>query len=104
MSDDYEAFLQRKSQIGDNRGFPATFIPDAMFQFQKAGTSWAIENGRAAILAAPGLGKSLMELTWAQNVVEHTNKPVILPTPIAVGPQMVREAQKFGIDAEVSRD
>lgn len=45
-----------------------------------------------------------MQLVTAQNIVEKTNKPVLILTPLAVGHQTVREAQKFGIDAAVSRD
>jgi hypothetical protein len=37
-----------------------------------------------------------MELVWAQNVHEHTGKPVLLATPLAVGFQFEQEAEKFG--------
>jgi hypothetical protein len=45
-----------------------------------------------------------MQLTWAQNVVEKTSGRVLVLTPLAVGSQTVREAQKFGLQAEQSRD
>src|SRR5947209_949317 len=51
-----------------------------------------------------GLGKTPMQLTWADNVVRHVNRPVLVLTPLAVGSQTVREAVKFGFDAEQSRD
>lgn len=45
-----------------------------------------------------------MQLVWAENVVRHTNKPVLVLTPLAVSAQTVREAAKFGVDAVRSQD
>ena len=100
----YGAFLEGKRQSGEAHGFAATFLPDALFDFQRALVEWAVRQGRAALFADTGLGKSLMALTWAENVVRHTNKPVLLLTPIAVGPQFVAEGEKFGIACVRSRD
>lgn len=47
---------------------------------------------------------SLMALTWCENVLRHTNKPVLIVTPIAVGMQFESEGEKFGIECHVSRD
>ena len=79
-------------------------MPDFLFPFQRALTTWAIEKGRCAIFADCGLGKTPMQLVWAQNVVEKTCKPVLVLTPLSVGAQTVREAEKFGIEAKQSRD
>ncbi len=46
-----------------------------------------------------GLGKTLMQLVYAENVVRHTNRPVLVLTPLAVAAQTVAEAAKFGVDA-----
>ncbi len=100
----YEDFIERKSQIGGKSGFKPLWIPDWLFDFQKAATSWAIEKGKAALIADCGLGKSPMELVWGENVVRHTNMPVLLLSPIAVSNQMVREADKFGIECKRSND
>ena len=101
---DYRVFLERKTHLGNLSGFKPVFMPDFLFPFQRALTTWAIEKGRAAIFADCGLGKTPMQLVWAQNVVEKTCKPVLILTPLAVGQQTVREAHKFGIDAKQSRD
>ena len=45
-----------------------------------------------------------MQLVWAENVRRKTNKPVLILTPLAVSAQTVREAEKFGIDCQQSRD
>jgi hypothetical protein len=101
---DYETFLDRKTHIGSNSGFKPLFMPKFLFPFQRAISEWAIEQGRGAIFADCGLGKTPIQLVWSQNVVEKTCKPVLILTPLSVGSQTVREADKFGIEAKQSRD
>jgi hypothetical protein len=95
----YERFIHRKSQIGGMFGFEPLFMPDFLFDFQRALVEWAARRGKAAIFADCGLGKTPMQLVWAENVVRKTNQPVLILTPLAVGQQTVREAAKFGIEA-----
>ena len=97
-------FLERRTQLDSMAGFEPLWIPDFLFGFQRLMDEWAIRQGRSALLADCGLGKSPMELVWAQNVHLHTGKPVLLLTPPAVGGQMEEEAAKFGVEAAVSRN
>lgn len=101
---DYAAFLDRKTQLGAMSGFDPVWMPDFLFDFQKALLEWAIRKGRAAIFADCGLGKTPMQLVWAENVVRKTNGRVLIATPLAVGQQTIGEAAKFSIDATRSRD
>lgn len=102
---EYREYLSRKEQCESLEGFAPTFTPDYLFDFQKAILDWSLRKGRSAIFADCGLGKSIMELVWAINVCDKTSGRVLLITPIAVGQQMMHEAEKFGIDgAERSRD
>lgn len=98
-SDDYTAFLARKAQYGAASGFAPVFDLPALFAFQRALVTWAVQRGRAALFADCGLGKTPMQLAWAENVVRHTNRPVLVATPLAVSHQVVAEAAKFGIEA-----
>lgn len=100
----YDRFLSGKAQVGGDHGFEPVWMPDILFDFQRALTAWAVRRGRAAIFADCGLGKSGMQLVWAENVVRHTNRPVLVLTPLAVGGQTVREAEKFGVSAVRSGD
>lgn len=95
----YEEFLERKAQLGSCDGFEPRFLPDSLFDFQRSLVEWAVRKGRAAIFADCGLGKTLMQLVYAENVVRETSRPVLIATPLAVGYQVIREAEKFGIDA-----
>ncbi len=99
VSDEYERFILEKAQIEGEHGFEATYIPDWLFPFQRNLVEWATKKGRAAIFADCGMGKTPMELVWAQNVVEHTGGRVLILTPLAVAMQFEAEAQKFSIDA-----
>jgi len=100
----YQTFLDRKSQIGSMSGFKPIFMPDFLFDFQKHLVEWSLLKGKSAMIADCGLGKSPMELVWAENVIRKTNKPVLILSPLAVSNQMVREAEKFGIEAKRSND
>jgi hypothetical protein len=100
----YEEFIQSKAQFGADSGFEPIWMPDFLFGFQKALVEWAIRKGRAAIFADCGLGKTPMQLVWAENVVRETNGRVLILAPLAVGSQTVREGVKFGIEVYQSRD
>lgn len=99
----YDEFIDSKSRVGVDSGFDPVWMPDFLFPFQQALTGWAVKKGRAAIFADCGLGKTAMQLVWAQNVVEKTNKPVLILTPLAVARQTIAEAAKFGIPAKYVR-
>lgn len=95
----YEAFLRTKSQEGADTGIEPTFMPESLFGFQAFLTSWALRKGRAAVFADCGLGKTPMQLVWAENMARHTGKPTLIAAPLAVSTQTVREGEKFGIEA-----
>ncbi len=101
---EYNSFLKNKIHLANQSGFAPLFLPDFLFPFQRDLVTWAVNKGRCAIFADCGLGKTPMQLVWAQNVVEKTNKPVLILTPLSVGAQTIREAGKFGIQAKQSRD
>ena len=100
----YERFLRDKTHAYDECGFEPAWMPDWLFDFQKSLVDYAVRKGRSAIFADCGLGKTPLQLVWAQNVVSHTNKSVLILTPLAVSHQTIREAEKFGIAAARSND
>lgn len=101
---DYDSFLLEKSQVDDDCGFEPTWLPDYLFDFQAALITWSLRKGRSALFEDCGLGKGLQELVWAVNVCRHTNGNVLIKAPLAVAGQLVREAEKFGIEAYHCRD
>lgn len=101
---EYAAFLHQKTQEGADTGIEPEWMPDELFPFQVDLTAWALRKGRAAIFADCGLGKTPMQLTWAENMARATGKPVLILTPLAVSSQTVREGEKFGIECARSSD
>jgi len=99
----YQEFLETKRLRRMEKGFKPLWIPDFLFDFQKQLCEWTIRTGRAAIFADCGLGKTPMQLVWAENVVRKTNKRVLILTPLAVARQTVREGEKFGIECLISK-
>lgn len=100
---DYEQFLESKAIFDPPTGL--TDLPDlppALFDFQRDIVRWALRRGRAAVFAQTGLGKSLIELSWAQAIWQSTGKNVLILAPLAVASQMVREGEKFGIPAKIA--
>lgn len=96
---DYAVFLESKRHEGAEHGFAPLCMHDRLYPFQQHLTEWAIRKGRAGVFADCGLGKTPMQLVWADNVVQRTGKSVLILTPLAVSYQTVREAEKFGIEA-----
>jgi len=100
----YSKFIESKSHNTEYHGFDPIFMPDFLFDFQRELTTWAIKKGRAAIFADCGLGKTPMQLVWAENVCRKENGNVLILTPLAVTAQTVREGEKFGINCQRCSD
>jgi hypothetical protein len=101
----YQEFIASKKHLLGEFGFKAKFIPDIAFDFQKHVIEKSIKKGRIANFLDTGLGKTLIQLSEAYNVVLHTNKKVLILTPLAVAFQFLIEAEKIGIDdIEYSKD
>jgi hypothetical protein len=101
----YKEFLETKRHSIGNYGFKANYIPDIAFDFQRHVIEKATLKGRSAVFLDTGLGKTLVQLSLAKNIVNHTNKKVLILTPLAVAFQFILEAEKLGIDdIEYSKD
>ncbi len=100
MSTEYLAFLEKKQKTHIQSGFDIqeSDLNYNMFPFQKFIVKRALKAGKYAIFADCGLGKSLMQLVWAEQVAVHTNKKVLILAPLAVVGQTMQEAVKFGVD------
>jgi len=102
---DYHTFLKTKQHSLGESGFEPTYFPDMAFDFQREIITRAVRKGRMAVFADTGLGKTLMQISIAQNVILKTNKRVLILTPLAVAFQFIIEAEKLGIyDIEYSKD
>ena len=103
---EYNEFLKTKTIVTKNSGFEIEReeLNSNLFEFQKDVVKWALMKGKAAIFASCGLGKSLMQLEWANQVYKKTGKNVLILAPLAVTEQTYREGLKFGIPSTVVED
>jgi len=101
----YQTFLDNKKHSKIDFGIEPSYLPDFLFDFQSKVTETLIRKGRGAGFLDTGLGKTLIELVSAVNYNRHTNKPVLIITPLAVAFQFIKEAEKFDMcDIEYSKD
>lgn len=101
----YDAYIARKLSTVPPTGIEDGFsVPGSLFPHQSALTAWAVRRGRAAIFADTGLGKSRMQLAWADAVHFHTMRPVLILAPLAVAAQTVDEGAALGIQVKHCRD
>jgi len=105
MKNDYEQFISQKRHSLNNYGFKANYIPDMAFDFQAHTIEKAMYRGRNANFLDTGLGKTLIQIALAENIIRHTNKKVLILTPLAVAFQFIIEAEKMGLgDIEYSKN
>lgn len=100
----YQQFLANKEFQHIAAGFDPVDLPECLKDFQADIVGWACRRGRAAVFADTGLGKTLMQLAWAEQVERETNKPVLVAAPLCVAQQTVSEGTKFGIDCKYMRE
>ena len=96
----YDSFIESKKKAFIACGFKAGELNKNLFDFQDYIVKIALEKGRFAIFADCGLGKTLMQLSWAHEVSMKTNQPVLILAPLAVVQQTIAEGERFGIEIE----
>lgn len=99
----YQEFLESKRHLQGNFGFDPLWIPDKAFDFQAHAITWAIRKGRAMVGFDCGMGKTVIQETFAENVRRKAGGNVLILTPLAVGAQAVAEGEKFGIECHRSK-
>ena len=97
---EYQEFLKQKQKAKEHKGFTALPMNDKLFPFQQFIVERNLSKGKHAVFADCGLGKTVMELETASQIVRHTNKPVLILSPLVVVAQTKREAEKFGFDLD----
>ena len=101
----YEEFLKSKKVRYVPSGFdvPDSELHREAFEFERDIVRWALKKGKAAIFADCGLGKTFMQLIWADAIHRKTGQDVLILAPLAVSSQTKREAERFGFDAAICK-
>lgn len=102
---DYSSFIAAKRHTSGEYGFDPVWMPDRAFDFQNHIITKATRKGRVGVFADTGLGKTLIQIAIAENVIRKTNGRVLILTPLAVAFQFIDEAEKIGVsDIEHIKD
>lgn len=99
----YEDFISNKAFVLESCGInvdPDELNP-MLFDFQRDIVRWALAKGRTAIFADCGLGKTIMQLEWADQIRRRTGGKVLILAPLAVSDQTKREGETFGIKVNI---
>lgn len=98
--EEYQKFLASKEKRIIESGFEVQDeeLNPQLFDFQKFCVKRALKKGKYALFESCGLGKTIQQLEWANQVHKHTDKPVLILAPLSVSMQTIDEGKKFGID------
>ena len=96
----YSEFLNKKIVRHQSDGFLilAESLNKNLFDWQKVVCRWSLFQGRSALFEDCGLGKTLQQLEWANQVFHKTGGNQLILAPLAVAQQTKREGVKFGIE------
>lgn len=88
---EYKQFLDTKRKTFIESGFELneSDLNKDLKDFQKYGIKTALFKGRFAFFFDCGLGKTFSQLEWSKQVVNHTNKPVLILAPLAIVEQNI---------------
>jgi hypothetical protein len=105
---EYEEFLRRKLPRAASHGVACdeSALAPALFDFQRHCAAFAVQQGRCGIYLDTGLGKTAIELAFADAALRLGGaRRALLLAPLAVAQQIAREADKLQIgDVRVIRD
>jgi DNA modification methylase/superfamily II DNA or RNA helicase len=98
----YTEFLETKKIRNTDSGFDISekSLNKFLFPFQKHIVKLALKKGRYALFEDCGLGKTIQQLEWANQVTKRTKLPVLILCPLAVTGQTINEGIKFNIPVE----
>lgn len=101
----YDEFVAIKLQHSIPTGIDSPLLcGESLFAHQRDLAQWAVRRGRAAIFADTGLGKSRMQLAWAETIHKATGNDVLILAPLAVSAQTVAEGRDIGVTVHLVRD
>ncbi len=101
---EYTQFIARKLRFQSGKGLDVPLRDYGLFPHQRDLVSWALRRGRSAIFADTGLGKSRMQVSWADTVARETGGDVLILAPLAVAEQTVEEGASIGVTVTHARD
>lgn len=102
----YDDFLHSKEYKYDDTGFYVDLadINHSLFDFQKVIVQWALKRGRCALFMDTGLGKTICQLEFANQIINRYGGKILILAPLAVSRQTASEGSKFGYTVNVCKN
>lgn len=100
----YQEFLESKIELAQDSGFevnPAD-INKALKPHQRDAVIWALKGGRRALFESFGLGKTIQEIEFCKQVIDHEGGRALIVLPLGVKQEFTQDAVNvLGYDAPV---
>ena len=100
----YHEFLESKIELAQDSGFevnPAD-INKALKPNQRDAVIWALKGGRRALFESFGLGKTIQEIEFCKQVIDHEGGRALIVLPLGVKQEFTQDAENvLGYDAPV---
>jgi len=100
----YKEFLESKIELAQDSGFevnPAD-INKALKPHQRDAVIWALKGGRRALFESFGLGKTIQEIEFCKQVINHEGGRALIVLPLGVKQEFTQDAVNvLGYDAPV---
>ena len=100
----YQEFLESKIELAQDSGFevnPAD-INKALKPHQGDAVIWALKGGRRALFESFGLGKTIQEIEFCKQVIDHEGGRALIVLPLGVKQEFTQDAVNvLGYDAPV---
>lgn len=99
----YKDFLENKIVIAEDFGteIDNSLLSDILKPHQAVIVPWQIKGGRRAIFASFGLGKSIMQLEIAKQIIALENKPFLICCPLGVIGEFKRDNELLNTGLEI---
>jgi DNA modification methylase len=108
MIAEYKEFLENKIVIAEEYGteIEASNLSPVLLPHQRDIVEWSIKGGRRAIFASFGLGKTVMQLELAKQVIAIENRPFLICMPLGVVGEFKRDNEflNTGLDVQYIKD
>lgn len=100
----YKEFLESKIELAQDSGFEVnpTDINKALKPHQRDAVIWALKGGRRALFESFGLGKTIQEIEFCKQVIDHEGGRALIVLPLGVKQEFTQDAVNvLGYDAPV---
>lgn len=100
----YQEFLESKIELAQDSGFEVnpTDINKALKPHQRDAVIWALKGGRRALFESFGLGKTIQEIEFCKQVIDHEGGRALIVLPLGVKQEFTQDAVNvLGYDTPV---